>query len=284
MTRFGYLFVMVVLLSWAASLLLEYVLWYSGVPFCLECIFIVIVVALAGLLMQKWTALAAFSLLLAGSIAGGRWRYLLVAAVLASWVAMHLLNYVSGIADRFVDLFKVCWLALFLALAAPFFRRWCELVISCLTLFITFVAFLTALLSPEDGALLPNQWLQEAGFRIHALHLIREVPLGEFLSRCKLVDYVEEDGTRQQVGECGKGLRSTSWFQITVVYDPSGQLAWPAIQRTLAWRLAVLDLPTGRFFVHDDVAKHLVDNFYWLRLTGLGTAARRRPGTSDTAS
>ena len=185
--------------------------------------------------------------------------------VLAIWLAMHLLNFVSDIADWPVDLFKVCWLALFfLALAAPFCRRWREFAISCLTLLFTFNTFVLVFLVPERGVVLPNRWLQETGFRIYAPHLIPAVPHEQFLSRCKLVDYSEEDGTRQQVGECGDGLRSTLSFQITVIHDPSGQLAWPAIQRTLAWRLAVLHLPNGRFFVHGDLAKHLVGNFYWI--------------------
>jgi hypothetical protein len=222
------------------------------------------------LISQKWTTLAALSLLLVGSIVGERWRYLLAGVVLASWLAMHLLNYVSGTADWFVDLFKVCWLALFfLAWTALFHSRWRELAISGPTLLITFVAFGGVLLGPEKGGLLPNQWLQETGFRIYASHLISSAPVEEFLSKCKLVDYAEEDGTRQQIGECDKGFRSTLWFSITVIYDPTGQLAGSAIHRTLAWRLAVLHLPNGRFFVHDDIAEHLVGSFYWILVPGL---------------
>jgi hypothetical protein len=149
------------------------------------------------------------------------------------------------------------------ALTAPFRHRWRELAILLLTLFFTFSAFVGAFLGPEKGGILPNRWLQETGFRIYASHLIRSTPPEEFLSRCKLVDYIEEDGGKQQVGGCYDGLRSTVWFRLLVIYDPSGQLAWPAIERTLAWRLAVLHLPDGRSFVHDDDVRHLVGNFYW---------------------
>jgi hypothetical protein len=128
-------------------------------------------------------------------------------------------------------------------------------------LFFTFSAFVGVYLaSPEKGGLIPNRWLQEAGFRMYASHLIRTTPLEKFLSRCKLVDYLDEDGAMQQVGECVKGLRSTFWFRIVVIYDSSGQAAWPANKRTPAWSLAVLHLPN----VHYDVAERLVGNFYWL--------------------
>jgi len=109
-----------------------------------------------------------------------------------------------------------------------------------------------------------NRWLQETGFRIYASHLIRSIPLDEFLSRCKLVNYVEEDGTNHQVGECDKDFRSSPWFENIVIYDPSGQSIWPPLERTLAWRLAILHLPTGSYLVHNDVASHLVGAFYWI--------------------
>jgi hypothetical protein len=195
-----------------------------------------------------------------------RWRYLLVVATLANWLGMHLLNYVSDIADWFVLLFRVCWLGLlFLVLAALLRRRWREFAILSLTLLVTFNAFAVALLGPERGGLLPNRRLQEIGLRIYASRLIRTTPLEELLSRCKLVDYLEEDGAKQQIGECNESLRSTLWFKIVVIYDPSGQAAWPPVPRSLPWRLAVLHLPNGRFIVHDDLAKHLVGSFYWMQ-------------------
>ncbi len=55
------------------------------------------------------------------------------------------------------------------------------------------------------------------------------------------------------------------WWDLLKDWTPPTYptLAGPAVQRTLAWRLAVLDLPDGRSFVHDDEAKHLVGDFYW---------------------
>jgi hypothetical protein len=184
---------------------------------------------------------------------------------MASWIVIHLLNYVHGAGDWLISVFEVCWLTLFvLALAAPFLRQGSQFAIYSLILAITFGAFQLILLAPEKGVVLPNRWLQEAGFRVYALHLVRSTPLQELLSKCKLVDYGEEGVAKRQVGECSDDLRSTIWFRIVMVYDPSGQLALPAVERTLAWRLAVLRLPNGRFFVHDSVATHLDGNFYWI--------------------
>ena len=158
MTRWKYVLTVVALSICAASLLLEYVPRFSDGSLVLGYTFIVIVLTVSAFITQKWTALAAFLLLLVGSIVGASWRYLLVVVALATWLAMHLLNNVSNFADWLVDLFKVCWLALFfLALAAPFFRRWRELAISCLTLFITFGAFAGAFLGPEEGGLMSNE-------------------------------------------------------------------------------------------------------------------------------
>ena len=266
---FKYLLISAAFLSLVASFLLEYVPRLPDGSFCFGCVFLVIVLTLSALIDQKWIVLAALSVRIIVSFLGGRWKYLLLAIPLASWLAMHLLNYVSGIAGWLVNPFKVCWLALFfLALTASLHRRWRDLASCCLTLFITFSAFVGVLLGPERGGLLPNNWLQDAGFRIYASHLIRSTPLEEFLSKCKLVDYLEEDGTSRQVGECNTNLRSTLWFAIIVIYDPSGQLSWPPIQRTLAWRLAVLHLPNGKIFVHDDFASHLAGKFYWMSIPG----------------
>jgi hypothetical protein len=219
-------------------------------------------VIVMALITQKWIALAACSLVLVGLIVDKRWRYLLVVAVWASWLGVHLLNYVSKIAEWPVAVLKICWLALlFLALAAPFFRRWRELAISSLTLFFAFRAFALTSMVPEP-VVLPNLRLQQTGFRLYASHLIRSTPLDQFLSACNLVDYIEEDGAKRQVGECSKGFRSTVWFRILVIYDPSGQLGRPEVQRTSAWKLAVSHLPTGRYLADTDDAVHLVGEFY----------------------
>lgn len=262
--RWGCFSAVAALLVGAILLLLEYFPWFSVGSLSVGYVFILFVQIISALSDQKWVVLAAISVALVTWRAGCRWQYLLIVTTLANWTAMHLLNYVSHVAVWSIEVFKVCWIALLLlALTAPFFRKWHDLAISCLALFFTLETFLLISLVPEP-VVLPSRWLQEIGFGIYASHLIRSKPPGEFLSGCKLVDYAEEDGTRRQVGVCNKDLRSTVWFRLLVIYDPSRQIARPAIQRTLPWRLAVLRLPDGRSFVHGDGATHLDGSFYWL--------------------
>jgi hypothetical protein len=99
MTRWKYVLTVVALSICAASLLLEYVPRFSDGSLVLGYTFIVIVLTVSAFITQKWTALAAFLLLLVGSIVGASWRYLLVVVALATWLAMHLLNNVSNFAD-----------------------------------------------------------------------------------------------------------------------------------------------------------------------------------------
>ena len=265
MKRFANIFVMIALFGWAGSLLSGLTPGLYAGPPSLDVVSILIgIVILSASIVHSWNVPATLSLGPAVFVLYfDRWKGLLVVMTLASWLAMHLLNYVSRIAVWPVGLFKACWLALFaLALAAVFRRRWRNLAIACLVLFNTFSAFALVLLVPEP-VVFPSRWLQETGFHIYASHLIRSAPLDEFLSNCKLVEYTGEDNTRRKIGECNKGLRSTVWFRLLVIYDPSGQSAWPAVRRTLAWRLAVLHLPEGSSFVHEDDVLPLVGDFYW---------------------
>lgn len=271
-TWWGYLLILVgVAIGFVMLLLLlGYVSLISGNPSIPGFgVLLLIFLGLVGLVEQKWIVLAALSLALAGAMVHARWRYLLIVVGLALWLAINLLNLVVRI-DWLEDLFEVCWLALFcLALVAPYHRRWRELAFFCAALVIGFNAFASLVLAPpERGGLLPDPWLQEAGFYLYASYLIRPTPSEQFLSKCQLYDYVEEDGAKQQVGECNEGLRSTPHFRMALIYDPGGQLALPAARRTLAWRLAVWDLPDGRSFVHRDSAKHLVGSFYWVLAPG----------------
>jgi hypothetical protein len=258
----GYYLLVVALLGWTASNPLDArlsdVQVYTVAFFALPLVFLFLASS------QQWLMLAASLLLSAASIRVSRLRYLPIVVVIASWLAMHLLNFVTHLPIWLIDLFRASWISLLvLALLALFFRRWREFSVTILVLLNTLLVFLATCLRPEP-IVLPNRWLQNTAFRIYATHLVRSVPLDEFLSRCKLVDYVEEDGTKHQVGECRQGLRATPDFSPIVIYDPSGQFVWPPVQRTLAWRLAVFHLPIGRYYVHDDVASHLVGNFYWL--------------------
>ncbi|MGC1561396.1 MAG: hypothetical protein WA820_16305 [Bradyrhizobium sp.] len=259
----GYYLFVIALLGWMVSNLLDArlsdVQLYAVALVAIPYIFLPL-----ALFSQKWWVLTASFLLSAASIRISRLRYLPIVIALASWLLMHLLNFVTHLSEWLVDLFCASWISLLvLALVAPFFRWWREFSVTILALLNTLFLFLGISATPEP-IVLPNRWLQETGFRIYATRLIHSMPLDEFLSRCRLVDYVEEDGTKHQVGECDRDFRSSPWFENIVIYDPSGQSVWPPTERTLAWRLAIRRLPVGSYLVHDDVASHLVGNFFWV--------------------
>lgn len=263
MARFGHILVVIALLGWTGSLLSGLASGpYAGWP-SLDIVSILIeIVMLSVSIVHSWSIVATLGLAVL-VLYFDRGKGLLVVMTLASWLAMHLLNYVSYIAVWPMGLFKVCWLALFaVALTALFRRQWRDLAFTILVLFNTFGDFALAHLAHEP-VVFPNRWLQETGFHIYASHLIRSAPLDEFLSNCKLVEYTGEDNARRKIGECNKSLRSTVWFRLLVIYDPSGESAWPAARRTLAWRLAVLHLPEGSSFVHEDDLVPLVGDFFW---------------------
>lgn len=187
-----------------------------------------------------------------------RWKYRLVAVVLVSRLVELSLYYVSEISDGSWYLFTGGWFVmLLLALRSLFRLRWRELVIYSLVLVVT--ASPTFRIGDE-----PIAGLQEGAARLYALYRIRSVPLDQFLSTCKLIDYTESDGSKGKVGEC-HGFRSTVWFRPSVIYDPTGQFALPPKSRTRAWRWAVWDLSAGAFLAandHDDA--HIFGNFYFV--------------------
>lgn len=210
--------------------------------------------------------LTVVALAIALGFAGARWRYVLVTVMLVTWLAMHLLNYISDFADRLVDVFEVCWLALFfLALAAPFRRRWRELAVYVLAVGFTVLPFWAVLVVPERGINLPDRWLQEMGLRIYVSYLSASARQQELLAKCTFVEYTSEDGAKRKIGECGDPLRTASDFWLMVVYDPSGELALPTVERTIAWRLAVRKLPNGSAFISSERSGRIGGgDLYWI--------------------
>lgn len=227
---------------------------------------IVALVVVAGVCMAGWRyLLAVVALTIALGFAGARWRYLLAAIVPVTWLVMHLLNYVSDFADRLIYVFDVFWLALFfLAWVAPFLRRWRELAVSCLALGFTFSAFAVALPGPDKGVVLPNRWLQKMGLRIYYSYLITPTQQQELLAKCTFVEYSGEDGAQRKIGECGDGPRSTFYFTVVVVCDPSGEVALPPVERSIPWRLAGRKLPNGPYFIHSEPSGRIDGDLYWI--------------------
>lgn len=198
-------------------------------------------------------------------------KYLTVAIVLGSRLTELTLFKVSDISDWCWYLFTGGWFVLlFLTLWGLFRLRWRELAI------FSVVLVATALPAFNYGVESISRFQDEV-FRLYALTRIRAVPTEEFLSKCTLIDYLDDDGARQRVGECDQGLRSTPWFSLVLVYDPSGQFALPGYRRTTTWRLAVQGragsgarLATGLNFgpelAGSDAGQHLAGSFYYIKI------------------
>lgn len=179
------------------------------------------------------------------------WKYLLVVAALASWLAGLLLAYVSSLADwPLLYIWGACLLALlFLALRAVVRGGWRELAIVSLPL--------VMMTLPAFGLPLPADWLQAVGFRIYAS------PVESYLSRCRLYDFIDDDGTKQRIGQC-HSVRRAFDERVTVVYDTTGQFGLPLERRTSAWQSAVSrHLSAGMFLArNNDGWSHIFGNFY----------------------
>ena len=84
---------------------------------------------------------------------------------------------------------------------------------------------------------------------------------GRHLSRCKLIEFVENDA-RQKVGVCER-LPLGRGDNLTIIYDTTGELALPASRRTPEWTKAMVRFSPGRYFTEaEDRARHLFGNFY----------------------
>jgi hypothetical protein len=176
-------------------------------------------------------------------------KYLLVAITLLSWVAAQLLAFVPPVWNEWSgSVFDGCLLAvLLLALSALIRRRWSTFAVLC---FLFVVIFLGAY-----GVTQPGYWLRATGFRIHAS------PIEQYLSRCRLVAFVE-DGKKQQVGEC-EDIPTSSITWNAVIYDTTGQLVLPRAQRTREWKSAVGMLSSPDVYIETEGrASHLFEDFY----------------------
>ncbi|KRR23712.1 hypothetical protein [Bradyrhizobium retamae] len=137
------------------------------------------------------------------------WKYILIVVALVGWLASQLLAYVSSYADwPLLFISGACALALlFLSLSALIRCRWRELMVVSLPLVVMAL--------PVFGVTMPADWLQVVGFRIYAS------PLESYLSKCRLYDFIDDDGTKQRVGQC-HSFRLMFDDRIAVIYDTNG--------------------------------------------------------------
>jgi hypothetical protein len=99
------------------------------------------------------------------------------------------------------------------------------------------------------------RWVYVEVFRRHAS------PIEEYLSRCKLIEFVENDA-KQKAGVC-EFVPLPGDNGLTIIYDTTGQLMLSASQRSPAWTQAMVRFSPGKFFTQSEgYARHLFGNFY----------------------
>jgi hypothetical protein len=176
-------------------------------------------------------------------------KYALFIAIPIIWSTNAFLSYPAPATAYWLIWFYVaCLLALFsLFLGALLRRRWKSALIFC--------AMAPVVLLPYLGLNVSFGWLYVEGFRFHAS------PIEEYLSRCKLIEFVER-GTEQRLGVCER-QRWPGEGVLTVVYDTTGELALPVSRRTPEWTKVMMRFSPGKFFTRSEGrAGHLFGNFY----------------------
>lgn len=171
---------------------------------------------------------------------------LLVAAVAGPYVSAFLVYPLPELSDSLYDLSWLCWfIIVFISLGVLLLRRWIAVGVFA-------AAWIWLFFGPSYGPNETRYWLIKLGFRFHAF------PVEDYLSRCKLVEFTEND-SRQTVGFCeGTGMMSP--VDDLVYYDSTGEFGLPPSQRTPQWNQAMSQL--AREEVIERTAWSLFGNFY----------------------
>jgi hypothetical protein len=180
---------------------------------------------------------------------GSAIKYVLLIVALASWFGVRPLRFsFPDLADWLPIVYLACLLALFfLFFGALLFRRWKQVAI--------LLVIWAMVLLPSYGPSELPRWVYVEAFRHHIS------PIEQYLSRCKLIEFVEND-VKQKVGVCER-LRLPGDGTLTVIYDTTGQLALSVSQRTPQWTKAMGRFSPARVFTElEGRANHLFGNFY----------------------
>jgi hypothetical protein len=131
-----------------------------------------------------------------------------------------------------------------------FRHRWKALAIFSATWLLAFLC----VAKPESVERL-RFWLLVQGFRIHAF------PAEEYLSRCRLTEFVENN-VKQKFGQC-KSWGLGDYTAYVVFYDTTGEIAAPVSDRTPEWKDATYDYsPRDVLREKEGRAKRLSREFY----------------------
>jgi hypothetical protein len=182
-------------------------------------------------------------------LVSGALKYLLLAAVVACWIAGTAFAFSHPFLDaRLIWVYFACVVALLvLFLHALWRRRWKQLAILCAILAVVFL--------PYYDAPPPFKWLYVRAFRIHAS------PLEDYLARCRLIAFVE-NGVEQKLGRC-ESFGTAGDVTVCIFYDTSGEFVLPVSQRTPEWRAAMSHFsPRAVLLAKENRASYLMEHFY----------------------
>jgi hypothetical protein len=173
-----------------------------------------------------------------------RLAYSVTAITIIGWASVVSQRYASNIAVWQVAAIVLCLvLIVVLAAVALFKKKW----LVAMTCFLTLVIVLL----PMAGVGGPVDWLQKTGFRSHVS------PIDEYLLKCKL-QTIYENEKLQQIGWCES---FSQWnHQVDIVYDTTGEVAWPKEKITPEWKTAaakvfpagLLTTPSTRYAISSD--------------------------------
>lgn len=173
--------------------------------------------------------------------------FLAIVAVVFPYASVFLFYLMPVLSRCLIYAALPVWLLMSVLFAVALFRRRWR------TAAIFGVAGILILL-PHIGFSGSSAWLNRLGFRVHV------ASADNYLSKCKLVDFVEE-GTKQSFGAC-EGF-SIGPVRSIVFYDTTGQLVWPASRRTSAWKEAASHfLHKEALLTSDNLGDHLTESFY----------------------
>ena len=141
----------------------------------------------------------------------------------------------------------ICWFfVFFISFGVLLARRWRAVAIFA-------SAWVWLFFGPSDGPGETYFWFIRQGFRFHAR------PVEEYMSRCKLTDFVE-NGVKQSVGFC-EG-RDEGSFISSVFFDTTGELGLPRSRRTPEWNEAISPFIPKEVLADEGRARHLFGSFY----------------------
>jgi hypothetical protein len=175
-----------------------------------------------------------------------RLAYSTAAITVIGWALQVSQRYVSDTSVWPVAALMLCLvLVIVLAGVALFRKQW----LAAMTCFLTFVLVLLPLAGVQE----PVDWLQKVRFRSHVS------PVDEYLLKCRL-QTIYENEKLQQIGWCESLSHRNR--RIDIVYDTTGEMAWPKEKLTPEWKAAVDRVFPAGLLATPSTRNGISGNFY----------------------